>query len=81
MYYNKQGKSLNFSQVANAAMASDMSIENYMDIAGITEMSDDVVAVDILVVRVVLILVVKDSLVLILLKKEHLHLSKEKKKN
>ena len=46
MYYNKQGKSLNFSQVANAAMASDMSIENYMDIAGITEMSDDVVAVD-----------------------------------
>ena len=46
MYYNKQGKSLNFSQVANAAMASDMSVENYIDMAGITEMSDDVVAVD-----------------------------------
>ena len=46
MYYNKQGKSLNFSQIANAAMASDMSVENYIDMAGITEMSDDVVAVD-----------------------------------
>ena len=46
MYYNKQGKVLNFSQIANAAMASDMSVENYIDIAGITEMSDDVVAVD-----------------------------------
>ena len=46
MYYNKQGKSLNFSQIANAAMASDMSVGNYIDMAGITEMSDDVVAVD-----------------------------------
>ena len=46
MFY-KNNKAIPFSKIANAAMASNMSVDQYLELSDITEVSDDdVVAVD-----------------------------------
>ena len=45
MFY-KNNKVIPFSKIASAAIDSNMSVEHYLELADITEMSDDVVAVD-----------------------------------